>query len=117
MAKRKAKRGEVAKAAPPGPPTGGGSLDHETHERDERRESPETQAERLLRAACAKQGVEPESLIDFKIYPDRVVLILLDFRKITYSYADLVGFIWTPPAPPTGGKEGRRDALENTLKQ
>jgi len=63
-----------------------------------------TEAE-LLAAACALQGVEPGSLLDFKVYSDRVVIILADYRKVTYHYADLVGF-FSKSEPPT-----------NTLKQ
>jgi hypothetical protein len=54
--------------------------------------TPLREAGTLVQAACARQGVEPDSLIDFKVYPDKVAIILADYRKIEFSYADLLGF-------------------------
>lgn len=43
-------------------------------------------------AAAAKHELEPGQLLDFAVYPGRVVVILPDGRKISYSLADLAGF-------------------------
>ena len=47
---------------------------------------------RLVAAAAAKHEVEQEALLACKVFADKVVIILPTGQKVTYHYADLVGF-------------------------
>lgn len=35
-----------------------------------------------LRAACAQHGVDPAHVLDWKLYDDRVVFVVVDGRKL-----------------------------------
>ena len=66
MAKREAKR-----ATPPAPQGG------------ESRGGEELPAE--VQAAIEELNQEPASVIEFKVYTDKVTLVLFDYRKYTFS--------------------------------
>ena len=46
-----------------------------------------------VRAAVEELEADPGAVIDFKVYPDRVVLVLFDYRKYTFSLAALASRI------------------------
>ncbi len=66
--------------------------------------------QKLLAAAAARHDLEPEALLDFKVYADRVAIILPTGQKFVYHYADLLGFFTEPaePAPVDTRKAGRK---------
>lgn len=44
-----------------------------------------------VRAAVEELEQDPASVIEFKVYPDKVTLILFDYRKYTFSLRALAG--------------------------
>ena len=47
-------------------------------------------------AACKKQNTSPDSLLDFGVSPNRIVIILGNGEKYVYSDADLAGYFQRP---------------------
>lgn len=46
-----------------------------------------------VQAAVEELEQDPASVIEFKVYPDKVTLILFDYRKYTFSLRELAGRI------------------------
>ena len=70
----------------------------------------------LVAAAAAKHNVQPDALLSFKVYPDKVAIVLPSGQKYTYSYSDLLGFFSQEPTetPDQPQKPSRKPA--NTRK-
>jgi len=65
--------------------------------------------QKLLAAAAARHDLEVDQLLDFKVFADRVVIILPTGQKMTYHYADLVGFFTgAAEAPPVDTRKAGR---------
>lgn len=61
---------------------------------------------KLVAAAAAKAGSEPDALLDFRVYADKVAIVLPNGQKFVYHYADLVGF-FSEPAKPAKARRSR----------
>ena len=47
--------------------------------------------------SCAHNQVDPQALLDFKIYPDRVTLILFTGQKYTVAWANMLAYLQAKP--------------------
>jgi hypothetical protein len=68
---------------------------------------------KLVAAAAAANQVEVDALLAFKVYTDKVVIVLPSGRKLSYGFADLTG--WLNDDPPVKATTTKRKR-SNTRK-